>query len=43
VRVLFDQGTPVPLRNYLPTHQVIDGSVGMRLGLACLLTLDALP
>jgi len=22
VRVLFDQGTPVPLRNHLPTHQV---------------------
>jgi hypothetical protein len=22
VRVLFDQGTPVPLRNYLPEHKV---------------------
>lgn len=22
MRVLFDQGTPVPLRNHLPTHQV---------------------
>jgi hypothetical protein len=22
VRVLFDQGTPVPLRNYLGEHQV---------------------
>lgn len=23
MRVLFDQGTPAPLRNHLPTHQVV--------------------
>lgn len=23
MRVLFDQGTPVPIRRYLPTHQVV--------------------
>jgi hypothetical protein len=22
VRILFDQGTPVPLRNHLPSHEV---------------------
>ncbi len=26
MRILFDQGTPVPLRNYLGTHKVVTAS-----------------
>jgi hypothetical protein len=39
VRVLFDQGTPIPLRNHLPDHQV---STAYELGWATLTNGDLL-